>query len=260
MKQFNHFMTAVMATFILAGAETVTDEQIGYSLHLPDNWIKSEVNSLQHLFEDTSGTYQSMIAILKYDFSEETVFTSEKEWARANFIAYALSIDVDPFSVMVFYDTVSATQNETLWAADAFSQFFSIDTTLTDWAEYVRFTASGTNGYEIYAIGPVDDMEANIGFYLTIIETITLPEIKMINIVVPKGLVGSQVTPSYNKVGTFDLLGRRESLTSTIPSVNRMLVFRTHNSLKRKITLRQMYHIIGCKGKTLQPFDTLGDL
>lgn len=164
----------VMVTSIFAGS--ITDDQMGYSALLPDGWSKTAVSATQHRFEDTTGVYQSMIVINRYDFSADTVFEASDDWTRANFIAYVFSIEADPFCALVYYDSVTARQNETLWATDVFSQFFSIDTALGDWAEYIRFTASGTFGYEIYAIGPEEDMLANVGMYVAIIDEIVLPE------------------------------------------------------------------------------------
>lgn len=237
MKLLNCITAVILVPFMLAGAETVTDEEIGYSCYLPDHWVKSEVSTTQHLFEDTSGTYLSMIAIIKYDFSEDTVFSSANEWTRANFIAYAFSVDADPLSIIVFYDTVTAKQNETLWAADAFSQFFSIDTTIGDWAEYIRYTASGTNGYEIYAIGPIEDMEANIGFYLAVIEGITIEE-EVAIVSRPKNIVHTTVVTSVNRTAVFDLLGRNVQPSLSLNSASRMVLYRDRAGMRRKLTFR----------------------
>jgi hypothetical protein len=73
-----------------------------------------------------------------------------------------------------FYDTVTARQNDTLWAADAYSYYFDPDTLLGDWAEYIRFTGMGKRGYEIYAIGPAADLDSNIATYASIIQSITI--------------------------------------------------------------------------------------
>lgn len=170
---FSVFITT-MAISTFAGS--IQDEQMGYSALLPDGWNKTVVSSTQHRFEDTTGVYQSMIVLNRYDFSGDTVYESSNDWTRANFIAYVFSIEADPFCALMYYDSVTARQNETLWATDVFTQFFSIDTVLGDWAEYLRFTASGSYGYELYAIGPEEDMLANVGMYVAIIDEIVLPE------------------------------------------------------------------------------------
>lgn len=240
MKALHYLSTIILVLFLFARAETVTDEQIGYTLDLPDNWVQSKVDATQNIFEDTSGTYQSMIVIVKYDFSEETIFTSADEWTRANFISYAFSVDADPFSVMAFYDTVDAKQNESIWAADAFSQFFSIDTVLSDWAEYIRFAASGTNGYEIYAIGPMDDMDVNIGFYLAVIENIILTDVSeehMVGVTVPRPAGYNKIAQSVKAVGRYNLLGRTTQMVRT-SSVTNMMIYRTPEGVQRKLVLR----------------------
>ena len=175
MKQI--FLLSLLTLFLthLCLAGDITDTELGYSIYLPDNWVKVSVSETQHRFEDTTGTYQSMIVLVRYDFSEETVFETADDWTRANFIAYSFSIEADPFCALIYTDTVTAKQNGTLWATDAFSQFFSVDTVLGDWAEYIRFTASGIYGYEIYALGPADDMATNVGYYVAIIEGISVP-------------------------------------------------------------------------------------
>lgn len=236
------FIPAIALLFYnFAGAADITDSHIGYSIQLPDNWIITETSQTQHLFEDTSGTYQSMIAIVKYDFSTETVFSSANDWTRANFISYAFSVDADPFSALVFYDTVDARQNEVLWAADAFSEFFSIDTSLSDWAEYIRFTASGTNGYELYAIGPLEDMELNIGYYLAIIESINLttsPDDNMVHVTIPNRSVQNPVQTASGVIDVYNLLGRSLRTTAQPSLSGTMLLYRTPQTVNRRISVR----------------------
>jgi len=206
----NIFLSILMVMMVNSPfAGSVSDTQLGYTATLPDTWIKTAVSATQHRFEDTSGVYQSMVVINRYDFSAETVFEKSQDWTRANFIAYVFSIEADPVCALVYYDSVTAKQNETLWAADAFTQFYSVDTALDDWAEYIRFTASGTFGYELYAIGPAEDMLAHVGLYVAIIEGITLPE--AVVTVAPdrlQRLPAAVRVHSGNRPVTFDVLGR----------------------------------------------------
>ncbi len=168
--------TTVLLFFsLINAAETLTDSFLGYSIFLPDNWVREIANSTDHRFFDTSQTYQSMVAIVRYDFSADTIFSAPDEWTRANFIAYTLSVSADPFCNLVFYDTVTVKQNGALWATDVLTEFYSYDSTIGDWAEYIRFTASGTYGYELYAIGPLSDLDSNVALYGTIIDGIVLP-------------------------------------------------------------------------------------
>lgn len=156
-------------------AGTVTDAALGYSIELPVHWVRVVIDPTHHQFYDTTGTYQSAVSIVKKDFSAETVYTSALDWTRANFIAYKFAVEADPLSAVVFYDTVTAKQNSTLWAADIYSQFFSINTAAYgDYTEYIRYTASGTYGYELYALGGVQDMQLNVGFYTVMIAGIKL--------------------------------------------------------------------------------------
>ncbi len=189
-------------------AGSVSDEDIGYTAYLPDGWIATTVNATQHRFEDTTGVYRSMVVINRYDFSGETVYETSEDWTRANFIAYIFSIEADPVCALAYYDSVTARQNESLRAMDAFSQFFSIDTILGDWAEYIRFTATGTCGYELYAIGPADDMLANVGMYVAIIEEITLTE-STVSIVPDRVPQSAPLIRTHGPTAkTFDILGR----------------------------------------------------
>jgi hypothetical protein len=212
-------MTCITSVF----SETITDEQMGYSVFLPDGWNTTAISSTQHRFEDTTGVYQSMIVINRYDFSAETVFEVAEDWTRANFIAYVFSIEADPFCALVYYDSVTARQNETLWATDVFSQFFSIDTAVGDWAEYIRFTASGSYGYELYAIGPEADMLANVGMYVAIIDAIVLPETSAltVNRHLPRSV--ASVNGYQTKSMTVNALGRMVAGNQVRASVNLLI-------------------------------------
>jgi len=158
----------------ISRATDITDEQLGYSISLPDNWIREVVNDTNHRFIDTTGSYSATVGIVRYDFSDDTIFERSEEWTRANFIGYSILINADPFSSLLFYDTVTAKQHGTLWAADAYSTTYSIDTQFFDWGEYIRYTATGTFGFEFYAIGELDDINGNVEFYRNIIDNITV--------------------------------------------------------------------------------------
>jgi hypothetical protein len=47
---------------------------------------------------------------------------------------------------------------------------------LGSWAEYIRYTASNSYGYELYALSDTTDMAANVGVYAAILQGIELPE------------------------------------------------------------------------------------
>ncbi|MBN1575476.1 MAG: hypothetical protein JW913_02935 [Chitinispirillaceae bacterium] len=176
MQRFRRLILIWCLFFPLFAVETITDEQLGYSIFLPDNWVREIASPTHHRFIDTSGTYQSMVVIDRHDFSSETIYMESTEWTRANFIAYELSIEADPLCALVFYDTVTVKQNDTFWAAEAYTYYFDIDSTIGEWAEYIRFTAVGRCGFELYAIGPTADLDSNIGYYAAIIDGIILQE------------------------------------------------------------------------------------
>jgi hypothetical protein len=134
------------------------------------------VDSTHRQCYDASGKHQSLVAVVRYDFSGDTVFSAPEEWTRANFIAYILSMEADPLCNLLYYDSVTVRQDSVLWAAEAMTEFYSFDSTVGDLVEYIRFTASGNYGWELYAIGPMADMDSNIAMYATIIERIHVPE------------------------------------------------------------------------------------
>jgi hypothetical protein len=199
---------AISLFFTASYATEIIDEQLGYSISLPGNWVRDVVNDTIHRFRDTTDTYLSGIGIVRSDFSADTLFDSPEEWTRANFIGYAIVIDADPFSTLLFYDTVTAKQDGNLRADDAFSITYSDDAQLFDWGEYIRFTASGTFGFELYAIGELDDMNANIEFYLNILNSIIItlesPVILPRRIAAPAAHTSKTGTPYQ-----LNLLGRR---------------------------------------------------
>ncbi len=235
--KLTNLLILIITLRLIVEADVVTDENFGYSVFLPPNWVKEKIGETKHRFEDTSGVYKSMIVIAKYDFGAETVFKAPEEWTRANFIAYSFYTDADPFSVLVYYDTVTARQNGTLWAADAFSQFISInDTTLIYGAEYIRFTASGTTGYEIYAIGPADDMNANVGYYAAIIEGITINQHLAISRISYYKNIGMEINRSAFSLPTINLLGRTVKIGRGTMPVSNLLLF--VNDKNHRVILR----------------------
>lgn len=205
------FFTAIV------GAATFTDTQMGYSIDLPQNWARIAAEDTQHIFADTSGVYLSEVAIVKHDFTNALTLTTAEDWTRANFIAYAFSVDADDFSVLSFYDTVTAQQNGSLWAADAYSYFYDFDTAVGNWAEYIRFTALQKRGYEIYALGPMNDMDSNVAIYAPIIESFVL--LDSIDAAIRTGRpVVAHHTGSSAALQKTDLLGRTIQQRSNLPS------------------------------------------
>jgi len=155
-------------------AEQLNETSVGYALQLPSGWIVERVSPQQHIFYDTTGTYYSELAILRSDFSSAVSYSTAEEWTRANFIAYQLSIEADLSCVLSYYDTMTVYQNGTIRAAEAYTYYYDPDTAVGDWAEYIRFAAIKTRGYELYALGPVADMDSNINVYAQILQSIVL--------------------------------------------------------------------------------------
>ena len=160
---------------VLIADTTITNTALGFSAYLPDNWIATQVNDTHAVFNDTTFTYRSQVVIKRHlrnvaDFSQPT------DWTRAHFIAYLLVVQYswDPFGAVLYFDSTANCKQDSLWAPEAFSEFYTIDTILGSWDEYMRYTASGDYGYELYAIGDTADMKKNIGMYMAIIRYIHL--------------------------------------------------------------------------------------
>ncbi len=200
-------ISALLLIIGVTAAKTLGDPYLGYSIVLPDTWVRETVDSTHHQFFDTSGNFMSMVAIVRHDFSGDTIFTTPEEWTRANFIAYTLTVEADPFCNLVFYDSVTVKQNGILWATDAFTEFYSYDSTFGDWAEYVRYTASGTYGYELYVLGPLQEMDTNIAAFASIIDGIILP---VVNASIVSPAAPTRATCSFTVASgrCFDARGR----------------------------------------------------
>lgn len=200
----------ICAFFLLPSvAGTVTDDKIGFTIPLPDNWVCFNRTDTSAVFEDTTGRYRAVIGIYYENFADETLFTQPDEWTRAKFISYELTIDADPLCALVFFDTMSIRQNGAYWAPEAYAYYFEIDTSVGDWAEYIRFTAVGTSGYELYAIGPLPDLDSNIAYYAAIIDGFTLHDPDNPVIKPPRGRFAPQAASLKYSPYRLDLLGRR---------------------------------------------------
>jgi hypothetical protein len=105
---------------------------------------------------------------------DTTLFASSDAWTGAYFTAYKFSVEysVDPEGVVLYSSNDSTVRQGSLPAAEAYSVFFSYDTSIGAWAEYLRFTACGFSGYELDAISDTGDMSANIGYYAAILQSI----------------------------------------------------------------------------------------
>ncbi|MFW5785372.1 MAG: hypothetical protein ACOCW1_04220 [Chitinispirillaceae bacterium] len=190
---------------------TIVNEQMSFSAYLPDNWTAAQVSDSSVLLYDTTGYYKSDINIKRY-YRSSADFPTPEDWTRAHFIAYLLVVENswDPFGSVLYFDSIQSTQSS-LWAPEAFCEFYTIDTALGSWDEYMRYTANGDYGYEIYAIGDTSDMKNNFGFYSAIIQQIEIGP-GLSNVRSPKRTdrygrfnISSSRLPS----GVYDLRGKR---------------------------------------------------
>jgi hypothetical protein len=146
-------------------------------MYLPDNWIREAESDSQHFFIDTTYFYPGELSLKRFTI-DTSMFKAPTEWTQAYFIAYKLSVEysVDPAGAVLYSNGDTSVKQGSLAAAEAYSVFFSSDTAIGSWAEYVRFTACGKHGYELYAIGDTADMSRNIGFYAALLQGIVLAQ------------------------------------------------------------------------------------
>ena len=218
-----YFRKLLSAVFFFSGisfSTNMTDADLGYSIFLPENWVKETISSTQHCFYDTTYSYKGFAGLVRTDFSSDTLYKTPDEWARAQFIAYYVSVKStmtslgialsDPFGAVLLADTTGK-HDDSLWAGDAYSTFFSSDTSIGAWSEFIRYTAKGIYGYELYVIGDTADIRRNLGFYVAILDGVCLNS------------PGLSIRPALRKTNgvqaahmplTFpaDLLGRRFSI------------------------------------------------
>ena len=104
------------------------------------------------------------------------MYKTADDWTQAHFLAYKLSVlySVDPGGVVLYSNGDTTVKQGSLRATEAYSVFFSSDTSIGSWSEYIRFTACGKYGYELYAISDTADMSKNIGVYAALLQGIVL--------------------------------------------------------------------------------------
>ncbi len=173
------FCGGVLFLFACAAAPsadtTFVDNQLDFRMYLPANWVCYFQTDSECLFEDTTYSYPAVLSISRYGL-DSTLYKTADEWTQAHFLGYKLSVEysVDPAGVVLYSNADSTVKQGSLQAAEAYSDFFSSDTTIGSWAEYVRFTAAGRYGYELYAVSDTADMSANIGYYVALLEGIVI--------------------------------------------------------------------------------------
>jgi hypothetical protein len=173
--RYSAIILSLLCSHVFAGDTIIDDNAQGYSIFLPENWIKITRNDTQDIFYDSTFAHKSRLSIVTCAI-DSSIYDTPSAWARAHFIAYKTFIDLDcyPFGAVLYWDTASNVRQDSLWACELYARFFSFDTAMFAWDEYVRFTASGGRGYEIYALGDTVDMKTNIGLYGAIIQAIEI--------------------------------------------------------------------------------------
>lgn len=199
---------------ITTADSTITVHSLNYKVYLPDNWILEEKSDTQHVFYDTTCTYHGLVSIVRYRY-DKTVYPTAEDWSRASFIGYMLVTEYswDPWGAVLYYDSSDISKQQEYWAPETYAQYYSLDTSLEAWAEYIRFTATDEYGYDLYAISDTLDLAQNIGFYAAIIKLITLEDSTTETISLPHNyLPPHYLQPRYREIDYFyDLLGRKIS-------------------------------------------------
>ncbi|MBD3421626.1 MAG: hypothetical protein GF398_16035 [Chitinivibrionales bacterium] len=174
-KHFPRIEIAIILFLISFGyaQQSFTNSTLGYSAYLPENWQRSAANDSQDVFLDTSGAYPAYLSIVQHSYSNVD-FPTGNDWTRANFIAYKMYIDYYPYGTVLYFDSSSTLTQDGLWAAELFIRFFTDDTSNFTWDEYVRYTATNENGYELYAMGDTADMRTNLPVYGAILQSIDI--------------------------------------------------------------------------------------
>ena len=222
-------MKRLILTFIfmlgslIAKADTVvSNAKVGFTAYLPANWICTQTSDSTAVFNDTSLTYRSQVAIKKYKRNKAD-YPLPNDWTRAHFIAYLLvtQYSYDPFGAVLYFDSTATCKQDSFWATEAFSEFYTIDTSIGAWDEFIRYTAAGDYGYSLYAIGDTADMKKNVGTYAAIIQSIKL-SVQQSTVIVKSVPVQKNHVKLANaelKNCVFDLSGKRLLQTSMSHSV-----------------------------------------
>ncbi len=218
MKNIQTFLLMITALTVVTSADTtITNSSIGFTAYLPVNWTAVQVSDSQVKLYDTTYTFRSPIMIKKH-LRSSADYPSTLDWTRAHFIAYMLvtQFTYDPFGAVLYFDSSSNAKQNNQWAPEVFSEFYTIDTALGSWNEYVRYTESNSYGYELYAIGDTADMKKNIGTYAAIMEMITINDLPVsVASIAPSPQYRRTIsTRSIQNTGMYTLTGKRCTGTS----------------------------------------------
>jgi hypothetical protein len=159
----------------LSADTTFVDKQLNFNMYLPANWVCYSQSDSQCLFQDTTYAYPAVLSLSRYAI-DSAIYRTADEWTQAHFLGYRFSVQysVDPAGVILYSNADTTVKQGSLPAAEAYSIFFSSDTAIGSWAEYVRFTAAGWYGYELYAVSDTADMSIHIGYYAALLQGIVI--------------------------------------------------------------------------------------
>jgi hypothetical protein len=215
MKFLNMQLLLVTCCSLLFSAQIITDSSFKYSVYLPDHWVREVINTNQHTFHDTTYALKSQVSILRRTYST-TDYATPAQWAVANFLAYKIVAEntFDPMGVVLYSD--STITHGALKAAEAYSVFFSADTMVGSWSELIRFTATPSFGYELYALGDTADMRLNVGAYAALINGFVIEGFTPVQQVLRPVRATKATSPAIHVV---DIMGRITRLSQS-PGIN----------------------------------------
>lgn len=162
----------ILSPRIATAATTFINSKAGYSISLPDNWYGFNESDSQDVFYSLTSGSKSYLSILHQKISPGT---TESDWTRFHYIMYLTITEAweDPWGTILAFDSSqNSTVNQT-WAPQAYAQFVSLDSNVSNWAEYIIFTAKNGIGYELTAIGDTLDLKNNGAAYSQILQSIT---------------------------------------------------------------------------------------
>lgn len=175
-------LTTIITTMLLLSEISLvhadnlyTSSNLGYGMYLPDNWVVESVSDTQDFMYDTTGTCGGLLSIIRQ--RRNTLdFPQPEDWVRAHFVAYLLVVEYsyDPWGSILYQDSSQTCTQGDLWAPEAFGQFYSLDSTMGSWSEFVRFTADDEYGYQLYAISDTADMKTYLTTYASLLYGISI--------------------------------------------------------------------------------------
>ncbi len=239
MKHLIIFLSAVYLSAVMPAAADTTffSTAMEYSIYLPGNWVINNSSDTAHYFYDTTATYDAFLFISRTPIKSAEYNTPE-EWTRAHYLAYELLVQnsYDPWGVVLYSDSSANKSIGNLWAPLTYSHFVSTDSSLGNWREYVRFTATDHYGYEISVLSDTADMQANLGVYALMLDSMKIhaSSASQIKPYEARKYQARTVNPVYREI-VVDPLGRVVTLDALQKAAGGVYL---NNSGKRVLKLR----------------------